>query len=188
MFIDIKSSIIYRIPCSVVSQQNKQPFWKSNSPHLQHRAIGFWSRNFNQSDCRKSNGQTNILTNKIWFSTQGITNTNEFYIIKIIFENNKQIVFNSMVIIYKFWSGVSTFIINIATHLNIFCARNYKNKMLLILIFMFFSSCTTHEKCPYYGSPLGYVKYSNKCISISSISPPSLPLSETKVQKVCKGC
>ena len=31
MSIDIKSSIIYRISYSV-SQQNKQPFWKSDSP------------------------------------------------------------------------------------------------------------------------------------------------------------
>ena len=65
MFIDIKSSIIYRISCSI-PHQNKQPFWKSNSPHLQQGAIGFWSRNFKQSDCRKSNGQTKILTNTWW--------------------------------------------------------------------------------------------------------------------------
>ena len=30
---------------------------------LQVRAIGFWSRNLKQTECRKSNGQTKILTN-----------------------------------------------------------------------------------------------------------------------------
>ena len=54
MFIDIKFAIICRISCTI-PQQNDQPFWKSN--------IGFLSRYFNQSQCRKSCSHTKILTN-----------------------------------------------------------------------------------------------------------------------------
>lgn len=55
--------------------------------------------------------------------------------------------------------------------------------LYFINIYIFFR-CTTYDNCPYYGSPLGYVRHSNECISISSLSPSSLPLSETTIQKV----
>ena len=59
-----------------------------------------------------------------------------------------------------------------------------KQKKLIDLNISFFR-CTTNDKCPYYGSPLGFVRYSNECISITNVTPSSLPLSETKIQKVC---